>query len=216
MTTALRDAIDHTALGWVKPEIDETLRQARIEIEAFAESPGDSERMRACAGYLHQVLGTLRMLELHAPAMVAEEMEHLAGALQGGATGNRDEACAALMRGVVQLPDYLERLQGGHRDIPIVLLPLLNELRAARGEAALNQDALPSLLEEPSEAELEHARGSLAGRNRALLDTVSAALKEDLLRVKDALDLTCAPASPTWPRCSHKRRHWTGSAKPSA
>ena len=42
MTTALRDAIDHTALGWVKPEIDETLRQARIEIEAFAESPGDS------------------------------------------------------------------------------------------------------------------------------------------------------------------------------
>ena len=189
MTTALRDAIDHTALGWVKPEIDETLRQARIEIEAFAESPGDSERMRACAGYLHQVLGTLRMLELHAPAMVAEEMEHLAGALQGGATGNRDEACAALMRGVVQLPDYLERLQGGHRDIPIVLLPLLNELRAARGEAALNQDALPSLLEEPSEAELEHARGSLAGRNRALLDTVSAALKEDLLRVKDALDL---------------------------
>ena len=189
MTTALRDAIDHTALGWVKPEIDETLRQARLEIEAFAESPEDSERMRACAGYLHQVQGTLRMLELHAPAMVAGEMEQLAGALEGGATANRDEASAALMRGVVQLPDYLERLQGGHRDIPIVLLPLLNELRAARGESALSQDALPKLLEEPTEAEIEHARGSLAGRNRALLDTVSAALKEDLLRVKDALDL---------------------------
>ena len=41
----------------------------------------------------------------------------------------------------------------------------------------------------PSEDELEHARGSLSGRNRALLDTVSAAIKEDLLRVKDALDL---------------------------
>ena len=189
MTTALRDAIDHTALGWVKPEIDETLRQARLEIEAYAESPDDSERMRACAGYLHQVQGTLRMLELHAPAMVAEEMEQLANALQAGATANRDESNAALMRGVVQLPDYLERLQGGHRDIPIVLLPLLNELRAARGEAALSQDALPKLLEEPTEAEIEHARGSLAGRNRALLDTVSAALKEDLLRVKDALDL---------------------------
>ena len=50
MTTALRDAIDHTALGWVKPEIDETLRQARLEIEAFAESPDDTERMRAGAG----------------------------------------------------------------------------------------------------------------------------------------------------------------------
>ena len=189
MTTAFQDAIDHTALGWVKPEIDETLRQARIEIEAFAESPDDVARMQGCAGYLHQVHGTLRMLELHAPAMVAEEMEQLAQALAADKTTGRDEACSALMRGVVQLPDYLERLQGGHRDIPIVLLPLLNELRAARGEPAIAQDALPSLLEEPTEAELEHARGSLAGRNRALLDTVSAALKEDLLRVKDALDL---------------------------
>src|SRR5690606_12431179 len=41
----------------------------------------------------------------------------------------------------------------------------------------------------PSESEIEHARGSLSGRNRALLDTVSAAIKEDLLRVKDVLDL---------------------------
>ena len=57
MTTALRDAIDHTALGWVKPEIDETLRQARLEIEAFVEAPADVSPMRACAGYLHQVQG---------------------------------------------------------------------------------------------------------------------------------------------------------------
>ncbi|MGH8077656.1 MAG: Hpt domain-containing protein, partial [Lysobacter sp.] len=41
----------------------------------------------------------------------------------------------------------------------------------------------------PTESELAHARGSLSGRNRALLDTVSAAIKEDLMRVKDSLDL---------------------------
>ncbi|MGE4366818.1 Hpt domain-containing protein [Thermomonas sp.] len=189
MTTALRDAIDHTALGWVKPEIDEALRQARIELEAFAEAPGDPAPMQTCIDHLHQVQGTLRMLELQAPAMVAGEMEQLAAALHGGSVPARDEALAVLMRGVVQLPDYLERLQGGHRDIPIVLLPLINALRAARGAPELGQDALPSLLVAPTEAELEHARGSLAGRNRALLDTVAAAIKEDLLKVKDALDL---------------------------
>ncbi len=189
MTTALRDAIDHTALGWVKPEIDETLRQARIELEGFAEKPGDTLPMDTCMGHLHQVQGTLQMLELQAPAMVASEMEQLATALRDGTTAQRDEALAVLMRGMVQLPDYLERLQGGHRDIPIVLLPLINELRAARGVAALGQEALPRLLDAPTEAELEHARGSLAGRNRALLDTVSTAIKEDLLKVKDALDL---------------------------
>jgi chemosensory pili system protein ChpA (sensor histidine kinase/response regulator) len=321
----MREAIDTTTLGWIKPELDETLRHARQDIEAFAENPADVSAMRSCAAHLHQVGGTLRMVELHAPAMVADEMEQLAVALQHGRVEERDEACGVLMRGVVQLPDYIERLQGGHRDIPIVLLPLLNELRGARGEGALHESALfvtdlerrvptaaaapasdvavardtvaralaswgdsvdanplvnalealfahaasepmrravwvalsvagalrdgalaptpalrtaferieadlarlgdasargdagaegtrqllfhvaqtgaahPALdqlrsvfqlsVQAPSESELAHARSSLSGRNRALLDTVSAAIKEDLMRVKDALDL---------------------------
>jgi chemosensory pili system protein ChpA (sensor histidine kinase/response regulator) len=191
--SALREAMSHAVLGWVKPELDETLRLVRQEIEAFVEAPADTSRMRFCAGYLHQVQGTLRMVELYAPAMVAEELELLAKALQDGGAVDRDDACATLMRGAVLLPDYLERLQEGHRDIPIVLLPLLNEIRAARGASGLNESMLfPSGGADeaaPSEAEIDHARSSLSGRNRELLDTVGNAVKEELLRVKDALDL---------------------------
>src|SRR5690606_39489465 len=73
---------------------------------------------------------------------VTEEMEQLATALLENEAGDRDEAYTVLMRGIVQLPDYLERLQSGHKDIPIVLLPLLNELRAARGEKGLSESVL--------------------------------------------------------------------------
>ncbi len=192
--SALREAMSHAVLGWVKPELDETLRQVREQVEAFGEDPSDTSRMRFAAGYLHQVQGTLRMVELYAPAMVAEELELLAQALQVGKTVDRDEACAVLMRGAVLLPDYLERLQDGHRDIPIVLLPLLNEIRTARGAAVLNESMLfpPGTQDDaplPSEEEIDHARGSLSGRNRELLDTVGNAVKEELMRVKDALDL---------------------------
>ncbi|WP_369040569.1 Hpt domain-containing protein [Stenotrophomonas maltophilia] len=190
--SSLRDAMSHAALGWVKPELDETLRQVRNEVEYFAEDPTDSSRMRICAGYLHQVQGTLRMVELYAPAMVAEELEQLAIAVGNGQVAERDEACATLMRGSVLLPDYLERLQNGHRDIPIVLQPLLNEIRAARGEALINDSVLVAFAPDSvtaTEAELDHARGSLSGRNRELLDTVGSAVKEELLQVKDALDL---------------------------
>ncbi|KAF1017621.1 MAG: hypothetical protein GAK31_00889 [Stenotrophomonas maltophilia] len=190
--SSLRDAMSHAALGWVKPELDETLRQARNEVEFFAEDPSDSSRMRLCAGYLHQVQGTLRMVELYAPAMVAEELEQLANAVGAGQVPDRDEACATLMRGSVLLPDYLERLQNGHRDIPIVLLPLLNDIRAARGAPGINESVLFAFAPDSasaSEAELDHARGSLSGRNRELLDTVGNAVKEELLRIKDALDL---------------------------
>ncbi|MNM37467.1 Chemotaxis protein CheA [compost metagenome] len=190
--SSLRDAMSHAALGWVKPELDETLRLVRNEVEYFAEDPGDSSRMRICAGYLHQVQGTLRMVELYAPAMVAEELEQLAVAVGKGEVAERDEACATLMRGSVLLPDYLERLQNGHRDIPIVLQPLLNEIRAARGEALINDSVLFAFAPDSvtaTEAELDHARGSLSGRNRELLDTVGNVVKEELLQVKDALDL---------------------------
>ncbi|KAA8995671.1 response regulator [Stenotrophomonas cyclobalanopsidis] len=190
--SSLRDAMSHAALGWVKPELDETLRQVRHEVEYFAEDPADGSRMRICAGYLHQVQGTLRMVELYAPAMVAEELEQLAVAVGEGRVADRDEACATLMRGSVLLPDYLERLQNGHRDIPIVLMPLLNEIRAARGEEGVNDSVLFAFAPDSvsaTEAELDHARGSLSGRNRELLDTVGSAVKEELLQVKDALDL---------------------------
>ncbi len=190
--STLRDAMSHAALGWVKPELDETLRQVRNEVEYFVEDPADGSRMRFCAGYLHQVQGTLRMVELYAPAMVAEEMEQLANAVGAGQVPDRDEACATLMRGSVLLPDYLERLQNGHRDIPIVLLPLLNEIRAARAAPGINESVLFAFAPDSvsaTEAELDHARGSLSGRNRELLDTVGNAVKEELLRIKDALDL---------------------------
>jgi len=168
--TALREALEHTALGWIKPELDETLRLAKAELEDYVEDPADVGRMRLCAGYLHQVQGTLRMVELYAPAMVAEEMEQVALGLHAGTTLDRDGACAALLRGIVLLPDYLERLQGGHRDIPIVLLPLLNELRAARGESLLSESVLFS-------PDLERPLPGIAAAGPASNDDLAALLE---------------------------------------
>jgi chemosensory pili system protein ChpA (sensor histidine kinase/response regulator) len=138
----LQDHIDFTTLQWVKPELDETLAIAREALESYVENPGDRAVMRSCADSLHQVQGTLRMVELYGAALVAEEMENLAVALLEGHVTQREEAYAAMMRGLMQLPDYLERLSGGHRDVPVVLLPLLNELRASRGQQALHESAL--------------------------------------------------------------------------
>ena len=137
-----QDDIDFTTLAWVKQELDDTLKQAQQALEAYVEEPSDKSQMRFCASYLHQVQGTLRMVELYGAAMVVEEMERLALALLEGQIKQPEDAYTVLMRGIVQLPDYLERLQSGHRDIPIVLLPLLNDLRACRGEKLLSQTAL--------------------------------------------------------------------------
>lgn len=138
----LQDHIDFTTLQWVKPELDETLASAREALESYVDNPGNRDAMRSCADSLHQVQGTLRMVELYGAAMVTEEMETLAISLLEDHVANREDAYAALMRGLMQLPDYLERLSGGHRDVPVVLLPLLNDLRSSRGQQALHESAL--------------------------------------------------------------------------
>jgi chemosensory pili system protein ChpA (sensor histidine kinase/response regulator) len=138
----LQDHTDFTTLHWVKAELDDALSKARQALESYVEDSHDTYVMHTCAADLHQVHGTLRMVELYGAAMVVGEMEQLVAALISDRVANRDEAYAALMRGMMQMPDYLERLQSGHRDVPIVLLPLLNDLRASRGEQSLDESAL--------------------------------------------------------------------------
>ncbi len=134
--------IDHTTLNWVKEEIDETLKQARRALEDFVEDQGDVTQLQFTYNYVHQVHGTLQMVELHGAALLTEEMEKLSEALKDNKVENRDNGFEVLMRGIIQLPDYLEKIQSGLKDDPLILLPLLNDIRAARGEAAYTENSL--------------------------------------------------------------------------
>ena len=138
----LQDHIEFTTLQWVKPELDEALSSARDALASHVDNPGSRDAMRLCVEKLHQVRGTLQMVELHGAAMAAQEMENLSRTLLDGEVADPEEAYAVLMRGLMQLPDYLERLSGGHRDVPVVLLPLLNDLRAVRAQPPLPESAL--------------------------------------------------------------------------
>ncbi len=137
----LEEHIDFSTLGWVKPQIDQLLSEARQALESFSENSADKQSMQSCVGLLHQVLGTLRMVELYGAAELAQAMEHLAQALADDQVAS-DEALGALMRALVQLPDYLDLIETGHKDIPIVLLPLLNDLRDARGAEPVDDRVL--------------------------------------------------------------------------
>ncbi|MFT6325735.1 MAG: chemosensory pili system protein ChpA (sensor histidine kinase/response regulator) [Crocinitomicaceae bacterium] len=133
---------DFVALDWVKGEIEEVLKQAQYELEAYVESPDDTARMRFCLTYLHQVRGTLQMVEFYGAAMLAEEMEGVAQAMLDDSVSDAVEARQVLMQAILQLPNYLDHIKLGHRDLPLVLLPVLNDLRGARGESLLSETSL--------------------------------------------------------------------------
>ena len=89
----------------------------------------------------------LRVVEVYGAALLAEEMEQTSRWLAGNDTDARQfvDGLDALMRSSVQLPTYLERVLGGGRDLALVLLPLLNDLRAVRGAPLLSEGTLLSL-----------------------------------------------------------------------
>ncbi|MCP4700321.1 MAG: hypothetical protein GY862_26235, partial [Gammaproteobacteria bacterium] len=70
------------------------------------------------------------------------EMEHVTQALLDNKVANKESAYDILMRGLIQLPNYLDHLALGYPDIPMALLPLLNKLRALRRQAPLPATSL--------------------------------------------------------------------------
>ena len=145
------DRHDYVALEWVKGEIAETLKVAHQAIETLLDDPQATHALSECLAYIHQVHGSLQMVEFYGAALLAEEMEQLATALQQNRVSHRDEALHLLLQALGQLPIYLDRVQGARRDLPLVVLPLLNDLRSARGESLLSETSLfsPQLLDLP-------------------------------------------------------------------
>ncbi len=139
---ATDSTIDYSTLSWVKEEIDETMKQARLALEEYVENQDDATQLRFCVTYIHQVYGTLQMVELYGASLFAEEMELLIQALLANEVPRKDDAHEVLMRAILQLPDYLERIQCGMKDNPLILMPIMNDLRAAREETLLSESAL--------------------------------------------------------------------------
>jgi len=129
---------------FVGRELNATLSEARSALENYVEQPDNLTLLERCKQELHQVQGVLRVLEIYGAALLAEEMEQVTSYLLATAAErkNQAESLDALMRAMVQLPGYLERVLAGGRDLALVLLPLLNDLRAVRGSALLSEGTL--------------------------------------------------------------------------
>ena len=134
-------SIDLGTLGWVKDEIDETLKQARLALESFVEHRSDEAKLRLCASYLHQVSGTLKMVEVDALADLMGEAEASVQALLATTEPPREEALEPLVRALLLFPDILDRVQTRGLGNGLDLLELANELRAVRGAEPLPPQA---------------------------------------------------------------------------
>lgn len=132
------------SLQLVGDELAVTFNDVRLTLEKYADGGADPQSIDRCVNLLHTANGVLRLTETYGASLLTEEMEgtcrHLGKIRRQD--GGSDEAVEALSRAAVQLPAYVELIMHGGRDIPLVLLPLLNDLRAARGRPLLSESTL--------------------------------------------------------------------------
>jgi chemosensory pili system protein ChpA (sensor histidine kinase/response regulator) len=147
-------SIKHSALGWVKKSIDDNLSEIKTDLKLYIEAE-DEALLEGVKERLGVIQGVLMMIEQYGAAMLTEEMVALANFI----IGNKQEqgALEVMLRAVLQLPDYLEHIQSGHRDIPIAILPLLNDIRAVMNLDLFSEKLLflPDLSMHQEDAEVQ-------------------------------------------------------------
>ena len=125
---------DYVALEWIQGELENTLHNAQVGLEAVSESADAATSMRTCLTAIHQVHGTLKMVQLEGPTQMAAEMEQVAQSLMNNSITEVRLAQETLMEAILQLPAYLDRLHREQEDSEKNYLPMVNNLRAVRGE----------------------------------------------------------------------------------
>ena len=126
----------------VLQELMLTLDVVRKETAEFVSNAQTVDGIPTLCKRIRQVTRTLAMIELRGAALLSLELEKLLLSVADQTVRNESDATVALVRASEQLPEYLEYISHGSDDMPLALLPLLNDMRAVRGKRLLSEAML--------------------------------------------------------------------------
>jgi hypothetical protein len=125
-------------LGWIIGDLEQAIEQARQLFAQYTQS-ADGGELGSCREACRQIWGILDILGAEGANMLGRELVSVLDALIQNKVGNIKAAQDATAEGLLQLSEYLKHLQDGYADLPVVVLPTLNNLRAARDAELLSE-----------------------------------------------------------------------------
>lgn len=132
------DSVNFQSLHMIRDELVSTIEQSTRDLEVFVSEDGEAKSFQACIAGIKQILGILRLLEFHGATLLAEEL------LATAETIKRKNADAVFERQLelvsntfFVLTRYLEYAEQTERQIPVLLIPYINELKKFRREPVL-------------------------------------------------------------------------------
>jgi len=125
--------IDLETFKWVKSEVEQTLDQANQDLQEFISSE-NKDLLFGLLNHLHQVVGSLQMLEFKSLAQLFLESERLVEDFNTPDSRIRKASFVVLIDSAfAALKDAFARIEQGLPDNPIDVVELINQIRAQRG-----------------------------------------------------------------------------------
>ncbi|MBJ7547734.1 ferrous iron transporter B, partial [Pseudomonas sp. OA3] len=140
-----------TSLNLVRDELFVTMEEAEQSLEHFIAERHNGSLLQQAVESLHQVRGTLNLIELAGAELLAQEVLDQATDIPAGAGEERDAQLSALSNALHVLRRYLENVDAHRQEMPELLLPAINDLRQAGAQQPLPESFFFSV-------RLDHAR----------------------------------------------------------
>ncbi len=134
------------SLKWVKQEIDASLIAAREGLQRYVADSDQRQQLELSLGQLTDALGTLEIAEIKGGAMLAREIRDVLLALKSPKPEHHfkdvDTVSCPVIRAMIQLSDYLDYIEAGNPDIPVVLINAINDLRLIRHAELMSDEII--------------------------------------------------------------------------
>lgn len=128
---SLQVSINTNSLNTIREELDNTLNHAATDFESYLADQKNHGNLDSSREAIGQVGGTFRLLEYVGAALIADELKALLdGVAESGTTS--DAMINAATHAFFVLPRYIEYVSIKHFDLPILVIPYVNEMRASR------------------------------------------------------------------------------------
>ncbi len=132
------DPASFQSLNVIRDELVATIEQAARDLEVFVSEGGEQKSFQSCLAGIKQIIGIFRLLEFKGASILAEELLATASTIQMDAPEAHFERHLELVSGTFfVLSRYLEYVHQNERQIPVLLIPYINELRKFRREPVL-------------------------------------------------------------------------------
>ena len=131
---ANHSSIDLETFKWVKGEVDVTLLRAEEQVQQYVRSD-DKVDLVNLVNNLHQVVGSLQMLELKSLSTLLLETEELVeDFIQKGSSIRKASFVVLVDSSLGLLRANMARIEQGQAERSIEIVELVNQVRAVRGQ----------------------------------------------------------------------------------